>query len=801
MTRILLSILAFLLASGTCSLAQSYTVSGIVKDPAGTALPQMIVTLLHSSDSSSAGFGMTDEKGIFTFAKIPGGSYILAIRALGYAPFTNALIVNEDVTALELVLVKNTTSISEVTITDKKLLLETSLGKTIMNVSASTVSAGSNVLDLLRKAPGVLIQGSSITLQGTSVLVLVDDKQTYLSGEELADYLRALPAEQVAQIELITQPSSRYDAEGSGGIINIKKLAVRKQGVNGNLSLAAAQNKYPNTHNSLNLSWQKDDLTIYTAAGYFEATGSLGRNIDQVVRDPQTGKLLNESSSYSFQKETFSDYSLALGAAYKLSEKSTIGGSAKGIYHPNTEHDATYTHITDNAGVLTHNETLSDLGFLRHHYICNAYFRHVPARDHLITIDADYLLRDQENYLDLSSNNFNTSGQTLSEDLFLRNTANSLIQAAVLKGDYEASFTGNWKIEAGLKTSFSSTENGVNFEVLNNGAWRNDTGRTNTFIYRENINAGYLSINKPFGKKWKTQLGLRLENTNATGRQVVHDQVFSRTNTSLFPTGFISYVVNDKHSLEVNCGRRISRPAYTQLNPFIFFRSQYSYFQGNPALASSYQWFANMRHNWNNKVFTNARYGYTSGVVTPVISYDSSMKAVVAGLENYATAHTVSFSVNASKQFFKWWRCSPTVGVNYNAYDDIDRHKAVTSATGFYFSIENELNLSKGWTVDTSYHFAQGDLQNLLDLYGPRQWLGFNVSKRFWKENATLRLSVDDPFDMNRVTSTMNYNGVESALSSKWNTQQVALGFTYKFGRVSDSNTQRQTSSEEAGRM
>ena len=446
------------------------------------------------------------------------------------------------------------------------------------------------------------------------------------------------------------------------------------------------------------------------------------------------------------------------------------------------------------------NGTFSDLGFLRNHYIANGFIKYIPRKGSTLTFDADHISRIQKGYLILYSVSIDQTGQQI-DDLSLRNTSLSNIQATVFKCDYEAALEHDWNIELGLKTSFSSTENGVQFEQLVQDNWIFDTSRSNIFIYLENINAAYVSAQKDFNRKWKVQIGLRAEQTNAKGRQIVNDRYFTRTATSLFPTAFVSFAPSEQKNFELNCGRPVSRPAYTQLNPFIFFRSQYSYFQGNPDLAAAYEWFSSLRHSLNNKLFTTIRYGYTSGVITPSVRFDASSKAVIATLKNFASHQSLSFSVNGSKQFYEWWSCRSNGGIIYNAYNDIDRNKAIASATGFYFTVENEFTIRKGWTIDTFYHYAQGDLQNLLDRYESRHWLGFNVSKKLWDDSATIRLSVDDPFNMNRVSSGVSYNGIASTAMSKWNTQQVALGFTYRFGNSKDAPAQRQTTTEEARRM
>lgn len=801
MQKIVLVFIATLLSITTVVAQDVFKISGSVKDKEGNPVASATVNLMDAASEAKLKTVIADTKGTYEFDNIASGQYKLQAEATDFLKAEKLILVTNNIEKLELVASTINNNLKEVTVSSKRPNIETGLGKTTVNIDPSHVAAGANVIDLLRTSPGVHVEGNNITVHNTGVLVLVDDKQTYLSGQELTDYLRTISADQVAQLEIIDQPSSRYDAEGSGGIINIKMRKQRKRGTNGSIALQAGSGMYPNTHDNANLTFRNNKLTVFANAGYLHATGFQIRSMYRKVTDPETGVLNNIAQQHSFQKETFEDYNLRIGTDYAVNDKLSVGGSAKGIYHPNHENDATTAILLDNAGTVTYNNTTNSTGLLRKHAICNAYAKYKPAKDQEINLDIDYLARNQVNYQNVSSKDYNADQQNTGNDLILRNHSPSEITATVAKLDYSAKLKNKLQVEAGAKYSISHTDNGAYFERLgNNSNWQPDPGRTNDFIYRENINAAYTNVTKDWGKQWQTQLGLRLENLQSTGKEMTQGQAFMRNNTSLFPTLFASYKMDEHNSFELNCGRRVNRPAYTQLNPFIYYFSQYNFFKGNPDLKASYVSFAELKYNYKNAIFLSMAGRQARNVITPTLGTEG--KAVYASFGNNAHYRSGEFSINYNSQLFVWWLLSAGYELNYNAYSDLKNNVIIASAWGHSMWIQHQFTFGKGWSADTSFYIATGDLQNMVDHYATRYWLGFNVSKKIMKDSGTIRLSADDPFVTHRLYSTNDYNGIANALYSRNGTQEIAIGFTYNFGKKNnDAPKQRENNIDEAKRM
>jgi len=772
-------------------------INGTITDEKGKAVATATISLLKP-DSSWSQSEITDDNGGFVLKNVHLGKYIIAVNAIGYKAVMQTIEVKEKMEALKISMTTNTT-LQEAVLTDKLPTIEKGLGKMVVNFKQGT-GQGESVFDLLRKSPGVNVSNGDIRMRGTGAMVLVDDKQTYLSGKDLEDYLKSLPADQIAVLELITQPSSKYDAEGVGGIINIKTRKIRRRGINGNISMACEQGIYANTHNNANLTYRNGKLTTYANAGYMAATGCLNRKDQRKVVDEGTGVVNTQTVQSAFMKETFSDANLKLGADYSINDKATAGASVKSVYHPNKEEDAAKTILNDVKGAVVYNNTDIEQGLLRKYTQTNAYVKYKTAKDQEISVDADYLYRNQQGHQLINSSNYDINQQPLTVQN-LRDHKSSVIEVPVVKVDYNATLAKDWKLEAGVKCSYAHLDKDEYFEGENKGLWAYDTLRSNHFVYTENISAAYASVSKQFGKKWNTQLGLRVENTVSNGNQITQNKEFEKQYTSAFPTAFVSYKINDKHSVDLSCGRRIERPAYTMLDPFISYFTQYFYHVGNPNLQPSFRNYIDVSHNYKDMLFTSFGCGKVSGVITPVMEYNPVTNAVFATFGNYADRFVAHGTVTFNKKVAKWWQLSTEGNVYYNKFLTLSGNNVLATSIGYSFHMNHELVLVHGWAVDTTFYYNSGDLQNLIDRYGPNYWLGFNVSKKLLKDTATIRLSVDDPFNMYSVGSTGNWNGIQTASSLKFNSQSIGLGFTYNFGKKLENTQQRQANSEEAGRM
>jgi hypothetical protein len=774
-----------------------HTVSGIVKDNAG-AVSAVTISLLHAADSSWVQSELSDEQGGFSFQDVKDGKYLLDARLLGYERYLMPL---EKWKGIEIILTRSLSQLKEVVVKSKAPVIQTEMGKMTVNFEQANISAGSNVLELLRKAPGVAVDGNgNVSMGGKGVLITIDDKQTYMAGEDLVNYLKALPAEQVAQLDLMSQPSAKYDAEGNTGIINIKTRKSKKAGLSGNVALSGGMGEYPSTHNSANITYRKDKLTLQANAGYLLGNGFLRHRQQRSFKDVNTNAITGTLDQKSFQQETFEDYNLRLAADYAANHKLTFGGSVQGIYHPNNQLDRSEATITDRTtGDITYNRSDNDRGFVRYNTNTTAYTKYVPAKDQTITGELTYRTSDQQDGQLLQSRNYNKYMMSQPDGLTLRSKYPLTMDVYVGNVDYAGTVGKDMKLEGGVKSVYLANEIGSINDIQHNGVWEYDSLRSNNYLYNENINAAYISASKSLSEKWQAQLGLRVENTNIYGLQEASGAELDRSFTSCFPTAFVSYKANEKNTLEMNAGRRISRPSYRDLNPFVFYLSQYNSSGGNPNLLPSYRYRVELTHNYDNKLISSIACSRAYDLINDATLYDAVTKAVHFTKQNNANKWVATFSVSYNQQIVPWWTLMTSYNWYYNDYEDYNGN-SIAHSHGHSFAIGNQFNY-KGWSVDTFYAFNSGDLQSSIERNGPSHWMNASVGKKIWKDTATIKLSADDPFAVYRYTTTQELQAVNIKGKGQFATQGFSLGFTYNIGKKMDNIREQNSNSEEARRM
>lgn len=777
---------------------QKPSIKGTVKS-SGTGVAA-VLTLRTGSDSSWVKSAFTDDSGAFSFDEIATGKYLLNASAPGYRQATES--VDLSVAGVQKVafdLVKDATTLSEVTVSSKKPFIEMSLGKTTVNIEGAAGVGGSNALDILRRLPGVSVVGNnSISIHGKQgVLVLIDDRPTYLSGDELADYLKSMQASEIAQLELITQPGAKYDAAGNTGIINIKTKKGRKMGWNGNASLTPGQGVYTNVAGSVMLNYRKDKLNLALNCSDREATGFADWNQDQFFTDNLTGAIISTNKIHSTPKERWGVGTVKLAADYNLTEKTTIGSSLQGTYHPNSMTDHVFSTRTDNiANAVTYSDVLSPDGFIRKDASVNAYLTHKYTSDRVLDVNLDGLWYGNFAHQDVVSNNYDGTMQLQPNPLLLHSRQPSVIKVASLKVDYTFGLKGGIKGEAGLKSSFVQTDNNSVFSIFKDNSWINDTSRSNRFVYKENINAAYISLSKKLGTQWETKLGLRAEQTLANGQQEVHNQSFDRSYVALFPTIFVGYKLNDDHQFELNGGRRIDRPGYRQLNPFIDFSFQYSYKKGNPALLPEFTNSFEFKHSYKNVLFTSIAASSTTDVVNDVLITDNATHSIYSTYMNMARNENLSISSVFNKQVSKRWTLNLTGVLFYSRYggfvNNIERHR---EGTGSFFSISSQFDFGKGWKADGFLNYNGEQVNSIIGTDLPSVYLQLGASKKI-RDNINVSLSLQDPFHFFFQSTKFDVGDFHAKTGFWFASQQFAVTFSYSFGKKPGSQHEAESVEE-----
>lgn len=694
---------------------QPFLIEGTVRDNKAIPLETATVSLLQAKDSSWISSELTDSMGYFYFHSM-AGKYILDVQLEGYSRLKVPIAITGNMQIADIFLVKQSEALKEIVVSSRRQYIETGQGKTVLNIAGNTNTAGANAYDMLKRSPGVTIgMDGNISMQGKQgVVVYIDDRPTYMAGKDLEDFLKSLTADNIAQLELITQPSARYDAAGNAGIINIKQKKQKKQGINGSLISTIAQSVYPYTSHNGSLNYNTGKFNLYTTGGYLINTSYLKTKTTRVIMNDAGDTASNIRTDY-FIRETLSDYFLRTGVDYTVKDGLTTGVMLVGVYHPNEETDRAVTAIADHTTSTTYsNFSLADKGFIRKRAEGNVYLNGKISKDHNLRLNADYLYNKTSYRQYLSSRHYNVSaGGSSPGNIDIRSKQPFITDAISLKADYTGK-VGDVSLESGLKHSSVVVDVNAIFDVYHDN-WVHDTIRSNHFIYHEQISAAYISANKNLNERWKVQIGLRTEQAVIRGEQVVQHQSFRTNKLSLFPTAYIAYAANEKNQFDLNYGRRIERPHYRALNPFADYSLLYFYEKGNPRLLPAFAHNIELKHSYDKFITTTANYNRTRGLFYRVQKRDSATGGVYLTPENNASSHTVTMSLQVYKKLIEQFELTVSGMGYYSAYDgSINGEDIHTTAASGNVALDTVSRFKNGWAIQTNINYFswQGEYCN-----------------------------------------------------------------------------------------
>ena len=782
-------------------------IAGTVQDLSGKPLQSVTVLLLKAKDSLLAKTALSGKNGDYAFDNVPEGDYFVSAAMSGYEKkrgdrFSISATGNNK-TLLALQMSPVVKGLGEVTVVAKKPFIETKIDKTIVNVDASPTSAGATALEVLEKSPGIMVSNDGIiSLRGKSgVIVMMDGKQTFLSPADLASLLKNLPASAIDQIEIMTNPSARYDASGNSGVINIKTKKGKTAGFNGSIMAGITTSFFkggeafyviPKTQNSLTFNYRKNKINFF---GSYNPNVFRGRSQLEITR-----RIIDENKTLLGYRDVLTrfnfgnnNHTLKLGLDLFADKKNTFGVVVSGFTfsgHPTPE---TITTTSDAAHqALSEMVSRTDNRIRFKNLTSNFNYRHqFDSAGRELTADLDYIAYNNTSRMTLGTDFYNGAGQSAGDRLTLKGYLPGKINIFSVKTDYVHPLKKGGRIEAGAKSSFVKNDNLVSYTRWDGSKWVEDA-RSNHFIYNENINAVYLNANKQFGK-WSLQGGLRLENTVAKGYQVNNDSSFKRDFTNLFPSAFISYAVNKNNQLTLSYSRRITRPNYQDLNPFIYFLDSLSYRIGNPFLLPQFTHNIELSHSFKNKLITTLNYNNTTDVIAQLVKPNGDLLYLTS--DNVASFRNIGIAITAPVPVTKWWNSNIFLNVFNNRYKGLYNNKPLNlDFTSYMINVTQTFTVKQGFTLEMSgFYRARG--VNQLNIDEPMYMISFGAQKQVLKGKGTLRLNLRDPFWLQRYKGKTEYDIVDSRIQNKWDNRQVTTTFTYRFGKNGQQNAPRKRSS------
>jgi len=776
-------------------------IAGTVIDGSQKTIESSTITLLRAKDSSVAKMGFADRSGRFQFENIPEGSYLVSVSAVGHQKgFSEAFAITADKPSIELKtieLLPQTKALSGVTVTTKKPLVEQKIDRTIINVEAAVTNVGSTALEVLEKSPGISVdKDGNISLKGKDgVMVLIDGRQSFLGGADLANLLRSMNANQLDQIEIMTNPPAKYDAAGNAGIINIKTKKNKQLGYNGSASVGYGQGRYPKFNEGFNFNYRVNKINFFSNLSHNYGKSYNTLTIQRNFRDKDTKQLLSYFDQVAKMLNENNSFNTKLGLDYFAGKNTTLGVVLTGFSSERNNTNRNVTDIFNSTGDLTQQTRAISAGKQNwKNFSTNLNFRQVlDTTGKELTADLDYITYDSKNHNSMINSYFDGSGYPTDKSDTLLGSLPQNINIYSGRMDYLQPLKKGARFEAGIKSSFVKTDNNAGYDSIQYGATVHDYNRSNHFVYEENINAAYVNLSKPINKKWNSQLGLRVENTNAKGNQLTTGEKFNRHYTQLFPTAYIQYIKDKNNSFVLNYGRRIRRPDYQSLNPFINFLDRYTYQQGNPNLKPQFSHNIELSHSYKGLLTTTLNYTRTTDIIQQVIEQNEAKNETFVKQANIAKQRQVGISVNASHPVTKWWRSNVYVNVYNNRFAGIVNNTFVTiDATTLNLNGSQQFQFAKTWSAEISGFFRTQGIEGVIHAK-PFGMMSLGLSKQVMKNKGTVRINLRDVFKSQNFRGESKYSNIDAAFQEHRDSRVVNIGFTYRFNKGKMNNTKKRS--------
>ncbi|MDO7851888.1 outer membrane beta-barrel family protein [Hymenobacter sp. CA1UV-4] len=755
--------------------------SGTVLAPAGLPLEFATVTLHREADSVVVKTEFSDEKGAFRLEAAGGRRYLVSVSQVGFVRHWGAVfeLSGAGVALPPITLAASrATALQEVTVTARKPLFEHLPDRTVMNVADSPLSAGATTLEVLGRAPGVTLDASNnLGLRGRQgLLLLVDGKRVPLTGEELAGYLRALPAGQLQSIELITNPSAQFDAQGSAGVIALNLKKDQRLGTNGSANLSYGRGEYGKLTSGLSLNHRRKNANFYGTYTYANRRDFARQEFDrQFAADGVLPALTGTISGKRVLD--LASHSARLGTDINLTKSSVLGLSLTSLLSQTNTVNTSQTQFFDAGGGLNSRNSSSTVQDIwRPSGSANVNFRHMfadSATAAALTADADFARYNTTRELALNTfYQYPAVGSPL-----LSGDQLSELRIGAVKVDFSQPLPRRARFEAGAKATSVMSLNNVAF--LNNGTY--NPSISSNFNYFEKVSAAYANL-RGTASKTTFQVGLRAEEANIRTEQG-GELLRERNYLQLFPSGLVQRTFNAQHSLALAISRRIDRPNYGQMNPLRSYFDATSYRSGNPDLVAQTSYNVEVTHTFRQKFSTALSYAQTDRpIVTVVQPAPDGGRLVVNRDVNLTTQDYYALTLTAPLEPAKWWTLY-TNGVFY--YSRFRGNLAGTaldrSQPACLLTASNTFSLPHGWSGELNGTFQSGEIWGF-ERGQPRGQLLVGLQRSFWAKQGTLRLSVADALYTATIRSSSTYDSFTESFRLRQDTRVATAAFTYRFG-------------------
>ncbi len=760
------------------------SISGKVMDEQGEFASFATMVLLDA-DSAMVKADYTKDDGSFTFSNINPGDYRVQLSSVQFRPYISevfSLSGGQNLVLPTIEVQSAVTELEELKVTATKPLVEVQPDKTVFNVEGSVNSTGNDALELLRKAPGIIVDNNdNIILQGKNgVRIYVDGKPTQLRGEDLVAMLRSLQSEDLEKLDIITNPSAKYDAEGNAGIIDIRLKKDKNLGMNATLRVGydiGPRNRY---RGGLNTNYRNKKLSLYGNYTFVDNAGTNFINLSKQLN----GNFLDQRSNSVW---TYKGHSYRAGADYHLNKNHTIGVVVNGSIADRGGTSTSRTPFGDlNTGVVDQIlQADNRRAFETDNIQTNLNYQYSGKNGTSLNIDADYGYYWNDGGLYQPNLYLDPAGEVVQLERIFTDEQITRIDIRTLKGDFETNL-GKGKLGLGAKYSDVETMNVYNFYSVEETGNILDIDRSSDFDYREQVTAAYVNYAQNFGEKVSINAGVRMEHTQSTGllesRKDNELEEVKRTYTDLFPSGGVSYQLNKANKFAVKYSRRIDRPGYKDLNPFEFKLDELTFQRGNPFLNPQYTNSYQLSHTYKYKLTTSFSYSHTQDFFAQVTDTTGERGSLISQ-QNIADARNIGVNISYPFDVKKWWSVYSNVNLYRIAYDaQIEGATIDLNQTTFNIFVQNTFSLPKDIKMELSGWYNSASVWGGTFEIGEMWSMNVGFKKSMWKDRGMLTVNLTDVFKSQEWDGFSEFGGLIINGRGGYDSRRLKFGLTYNLG-------------------
>ncbi|WP_316759002.1 outer membrane beta-barrel family protein [Pedobacter aquatilis] len=745
---------------------------------------------LHQEDGTRIKAVLSDSLGAFSIASIPKGKFHVKVSSMGFITHQSEIVQITDVNRmidLGVILMKEESmSLGSVNIRSQKKIIEQHLDKTIINVENSILSEGNTALELLERAPGVKVDDQGkITLKGRpGVSVMINGKLTYLSPSELSILLKGTNAASISKIEIISNPSSKFDAAGNAGIINILMKKNQMQGLNGSVSVNGGAGRNARYGSGLNLNYRNKNVNVFGSYNY--AYRGETEYLDFTRRFYTNGTAVGNpdriSNQHTKTNEPLNTNNFRMGLDLDLDSTNNLSFVVNGNIGKYLHDSKTTNQLNGFSGNLISDmlTTNYDQQNWKNLTYTAGYLHKFEKKEREFSADADYASNSFTSNLNLDTYNYPV-GTSLGQRNVRRGYVPAKTNVYIFKTDYKDQFGTQLDFESGLKSSFINSDNNLVYENLSGNDWIYDVAGSNHFRYKEQIHAGYISLNQKFNTL-TIQAGLRGEYTQTVGNQITSNTIFNRNYFQLFPNVSITKPLSENHQLQLAYSKRIERPDYGDLNPFRVFRDPLLYYEGNPNLKPELTQSLMANYVFKEKYTVSLNYSRTKDVITWITGQNDATNTTFESPQNLNRLVNYGLSLTGQTTYFSWWNASNFANVFKNIYNgDSGDGTFDNSRWSYSFNTQNSFKVGSGYSFELNAYF------NSKSAYGISTenyyWaVSTAMQKNVFGDKGSLKVLFNDVFQSSQYKTVTRYQNIDMNSHVNVDSRRLILSFSYRFG-------------------